>query len=150
MTEQTKITQRFALADHSIPPSQRKPVNVTVSSTGTDYIWIEAEGYGHPDSGAQIAVEFWGGRLRVMVYSRGDSDPTVIDLEHLRAINLGATVGREQGWDIFERGLGWMQVQRCDESGLLDSDEEAIRLARAAGVLCDDGGTLGGKAVDAI
>ncbi len=142
MTEQTKFEQRFALADHTLPPDQRKPVNVTVSSTGTDYLWIEAEGYGYPDSGAQIAVEFWGGRLRVMVYNRDDGDPTVIDLERLRAINLGATVGREQGWDVFACGNGWMQVQRCDESGLLDSDEEAIRLARAAGVQCDDGGTV--------
>lgn len=134
--------QRFTLEDHDAPRGQRTPVGVKVSSTGTDYIWVEAEGYGYPDEGAQIAVEFWKGRLRVIVYNRGaHDDPTVIDIEHLRAINLGATIGREQGWDVFDTG-GRLQVQADDDHDPRIDDEEAVRLALAAGVQCNRDGAV--------
>lgn len=150
MSERIKIEQRFTLEDHHAPRSQRKPVSVTVSSTGTDYIWIEADGYGYPQDGAQVAIEFWQGRLRVMIYDKSSGDPTVIDLEHLRAINLGATTGREQGWDVFDHGGGEWAVEADDDHEPRLDDNAAIRLARAAGVQCDDDGILVGKAVDAV
>jgi hypothetical protein len=59
------------------------------------------------------------------------------------AIRLGETVGQQQGWDVFETDDRWM-VQRDDEQEKID-DNEAIRLARLAGVVCNDDGELIGK-----
>jgi hypothetical protein len=138
----------FTLKDHSGGDCRRE-VRVRVSRRGSDFLWLNFSGYGDPDSGSPVAIEFWGGRLRILAWNKGGDhdDPTVVDLEALRAFHLGATVGRQQGWDVFNTGTSYV-VQREDErqggEESLPSDEEAIRLAREAGVDCDDNGTVRG------
>jgi hypothetical protein len=49
-------------------------------------------------------------------------------------------MGRE-GWHVFDVG-GWLQVQRDDAAGILDSDSLAIACARDAGLPVDNEGYL--------
>lgn len=51
-------------------------------------------------------------------------------------------VGDAQGWGIFDMGEGRYKVERLDEGAILESDDEAIDLARAAGLVLDDEGIL--------
>ena len=153
MATREATMQTFTLTDNSgvSGAEPRRSVGVKVTDCGhSDFVWIEVDGYGHPEDPRQIALELWNGRLRLLAWDRGgDSDPTVIDLEGLRAVNLGATVGRSEGWDVFDTGGGRMAVQADDDHDPRLDDSEAIRMAREAGVQCDDDGNLTGKATDA-
>lgn len=68
------------------------------------------------------------------------------DLERI-VTEIAETVGERQGWSVFscygsERLGDGLAVQRIDDAEILDSDDDAIRLARAAGINCDDEGRV--------
>lgn len=68
------------------------------------------------------------------------------DLERI-VTEIAETVGERQGWSVFScygsARLGdGLAVQRIDDAEILDSDDDAIRLARAAGINCDDEGRV--------
>lgn len=141
----------FTLRDNSGDPRHLdRRLKVTANAAGGDYVFLEVEGYGPSDCHGPIALETWRGRLRLLVWNRGpDADPMIIDLEHLRAFGLAETVGRSQGWDIFATGGGTYAVQ-AEDAGLLEpdalniNDADAVKLAREAGVECDDDGVIMG------
>lgn len=60
-----------------------------------------------------------------------------------QAIKIATEVGQPQGWDLFDYdATGRLQVQRCDEAGILETDLHADQLARAAGLPLDEDGFL--------
>lgn len=65
-----------------------------------------------------------------------------------RAIRIGSTVGKQQGWGVFDVNshgdVGQWAVHTDDEAGLIEDDHEAIRLAREAGIDCDYYGRIRG------
>ncbi len=59
-----------------------------------------------------------------------------------QAIRIGSHIGRREGWDIFEGSDDVWRVEADHDAALLDTDDQAIRLARRAGVQCDDDGVI--------
>jgi hypothetical protein len=61
-----------------------------------------------------------------------------------KVLEIGEKVGDKQGWGVFWTGAKY-EVERFDEEAILDGDQEAWALARAAGIDCSevDGSVLG-------
>ena len=85
---------------------------------------------------ARTAVQYAtekGSRPSFGVYARG--------IIHLAlAITEGRELGTEEGWGVFETCDTWW-VRSNDQAGKVD-DKEAIRLAKSAGIQCDDAGQV--------
>ena len=63
------------------------------------------------------------------------------DIEH--AVRLAATVGHRQGWTVYEFSEGVYVTGSPYATGrYMTTDDEAIRLAIAAGVRCDADGRI--------
>lgn len=59
-------------------------------------------------------------------------------------VRVGRLVGGREGWDVFDVGGGQWAVQADDEHAADLADHDAIRLAQAAGIDCDDWGRVRG------
>lgn len=78
--------------------------------------------------GAWVMIQTW------VRYT--DVDPTYVDPSRYASWDIFDVETEKDG--VFEKGL---QVQRIDDLlSPLDDDHEAIALARAAGIVCDDEG----------
>lgn len=64
-------------------------------------------------------------------------------------VRVGRLVGGREGWDVFDIGGGRFAVQADDEHAARLSDNQAIRLAKAAGIDCDVCGRIRGLNDDA-
>lgn len=57
--------------------------------------------------------------------------------------DIAETVGKRQGWGLFFRTDNLKtQIQKIDEANILSSDDEAVSLAKLAGIPCDDNGYI--------
>jgi hypothetical protein len=59
--------------------------------------------------------------------------------------DIAESIGEKQGWGLFFRTDNLKtQVQKIDEANILASDDEAISLAKLAGIPCDIDGYING------
>jgi hypothetical protein len=59
--------------------------------------------------------------------------------------DIAESVGEKQGWGLFFRiDNRKTQVQKIDEANILSNDDEAISLAKLAGIPCDENGYIDG------
>ncbi len=59
-----------------------------------------------------------------------------------------ADQAKKDGWGIFFHTTAWeYRVEKMDEAGILETDEEASELARKAGLDVDEFGRILGKRV---
>jgi len=57
---------------------------------------------------------------------------------------VGRMVGRRQGWDVFDVGVGQYAIQADDDHAAGLDDYQAIEMAIAAGIDCDESGRIRG------
>lgn len=65
------------------------------------------------------------------------------DYDVAHAVGLAKTVGRRQGWTVYDYGHGvYVTGDPNGTTRYMIPDAEAVRLAIAAGVRCDDDGRI--------